>query len=243
MVSKDSDLKIFGNRMQLYDDLNLPRLDSLILILKHRFGHSDALLHNVCNILESYVVRRMLCVKDTKDIYKEINSFFFKVLETSKFDVNDFVNFLCNSLDSTDRVKNALNQAWSVDDNLVLYILYRIELSKREQSSNLYAPLSFKDLETRERIVSPVESSDYYATESIGNMIPLKSSLDDWDFCSLTAKKRLLVKEIAIDLILSEEVHDEDGWDTNPVAKIRHRAQDLLSHFDGIWCPILTDYI
>ena len=76
-ASKDSDLKTFGNRMQFYTDLNLPRLDSFILFLKHRFGLSDALLHKVCDVLESYIIRRMLCIKRNESIYTEINSFFF----------------------------------------------------------------------------------------------------------------------------------------------------------------------
>ena len=157
--------------------------------------------------------------------------------------MSEFINFLCDSLDSENQVKNALDRAWSKDVNLILYILYRIELLKREQSPNSYTPLSFKDLEIRERVASPVQSDDYYATESIGNITPLRLILDDWDYCTFTAKKRLLVNEIAVDLILSKEIHDEDRWDTNLATAIRHRAQDLLSHFDSIWRPILIDYI
>lgn len=242
-VSKDSDLKTFGNRMQFYDNLNLPRLDAFILFLKHRFGFSGALLHNVCDVLESYIIRQMLCGKHDEGIYAEINSFFSKALEAARFTMSDFVGFLYGSLDPQDQVRNALDRAWSKDTNLILYILYRIELFKREQRQDLDTPLSFEELKVRERIVSPVQSSDYYATESIGNITPLRLVLDDWDYCTFTAKRRLLVRDIAIDLILSREIHDEDGWDTNPVSEIKSRTQDLLFHFDRIWQPVLQDYI
>lgn len=243
-VSKDSDLKILGNRMQFYDDLNLPRLDSFILFLKHRLELSDALLHDVCDILESYIVRRILSIKHTENLYGEINVFFSKTLETAKFKVSDLVNFLYSSLDSADQINKSLDRAWSRDPNLILYILYRIELLKRDRNPNSYTPLSFKDLKVRERIAYPVQSDNYHIAEGIGNITPLTSAaLNDWDYCSFKAKRRFLVEEIAGNLVLSTEIYDKGGWDTDPAAEIERRSNDLLFYFNSIWKPDLGEYI
>ena len=243
-VSKDSDLKVLGNRMQFYHNLNLPRLDSFILFLKHGLELNDAVLHGVCDILESYIVRRLLCIEHTEDLYAEINIFFSKALEASKFNIRDFVNFLRDSQGPVEQVRKSLDRAWSKDPNLILYILYRIELFRREENPNSYTPLGFKNLTVSERIAYPVQSEDHHIAESIGNITPLTSAaLDDWDYCSFKAKKRFLVEEIAVDLILSEEIYDKDGWDTDPAAEIKRRSSDLLSYFNSIWKPDLGKYI
>ena len=62
--------------MQFYDCLNLPYLDSLILFGERETGVVGNELHKVCNILESYIIRRMLCFGDRKHSYeKKMTSF------------------------------------------------------------------------------------------------------------------------------------------------------------------------
>lgn len=242
-VSKDSDVRTLGNRMQFYDDLNLPRLDSFILFLKHKLAFSDARLQDFCDILESYIVRQMLCPDGTGG-HATINAVFSRAIEVGEFCIREFAENLQATLPTSSDVTDTLDQAWSKDVNLILYILYRTELLKRvELGSTPYAPLSFKDLKFRSRIVYPV-LSDYYAADSIGN-ITLLTSDPPYRFPSrpFNEKKLFLIEEIAEGLILSQEIHDEEGWDKNPESVIRDRARDLLSHFDRIWRPVLTDYI
>ena len=83
-ITKSSDLGTLGNRMQFYDDLNLPRLDSFILFLKHECGLKEIDLHIVCDILESYIVRRMLCCDD-EDSCAVINDLFSQAIKEGKF--------------------------------------------------------------------------------------------------------------------------------------------------------------
>ena len=66
--------------MEFCNYLNLPRLDSLILFGKHGAGLDVNEILNVCDILESYILRCMLCSIDRtetyKEIYNKINTFF-----------------------------------------------------------------------------------------------------------------------------------------------------------------------
>ena len=239
-VSKNSDLRTFGNRMQFYADLNLPRLDSFMLFLRHRLGFSDSLLYDVCDILESYIVRRMLCSGD-EDNYATVNTLFSGAVEAREFCLREFAENLQETLPNS--LKEALDQAWLKDVNLILYILYRIELYKREQCFTFYAPLSFKELRSRERIASPGDC-DPDATKSVGNITILTSvSPYDWDFYAIKAKKQVLVREFANGLRLSEEIRDAKGWDENPNVEISRRAANLLSDFESIWKSNLVNYI
>ena len=71
-----------GLRMHFYDDLKIESLRSFILHLKNELGISDKDLEQVCNILESYIIRRMVNYgygpndKD-KEAYVKINKFLF----------------------------------------------------------------------------------------------------------------------------------------------------------------------
>ena len=56
-----------GNHMQFYADLNLPSLDSFIFFVKHNFSNE---LSDVCAILESYIVRRLLYFSGKKTVLK-----------------------------------------------------------------------------------------------------------------------------------------------------------------------------
>lgn len=59
-----------GVHMQFYDTLNIPRLFPFILFVKHGFSNE---FNNVYPIIESYIVRRLLCFGDKKDSYANIN--------------------------------------------------------------------------------------------------------------------------------------------------------------------------
>ena len=247
LVTKNSDLRTLGNRMLFYDDLTLSRLDSFILFLKHRCGLQDTDLHIVCDIMESFIVRRMLCCDD-EDSCTVINDLFSQAIKEGKYFKHKFTENLQEELPDPSNehfsLDNALSRAWSKkDDNLILYILYRIELLKREaknvQYNGLYKPLNFGDLKVQARIVSPVNDVRYPATECIGNITALSSEPDDnWDSFTIEDKQRLL-KKLAPGLQLSTEITDVLAWLSDPETQIMNRTVDLLSHFNEIWKPVL----
>ena len=131
-----------GSRMLFYDDLQIRSLLPFVLHLKHEAQVSEDNLELVCDILESYLVRRMVCYgyghnEEDKHAYSEIGAFFIELVEGSKFDVKDLVQFLDGWPDNN-RVSDGLwrtsnetfygkhsssEAAWS----LLRYILYRIE--------------------------------------------------------------------------------------------------------------------
>ena len=229
-----------GCRMQFYDNLDLPRLDSFILSLKHKLAHGSK-LHKICCILESYIVRRLLCANrnEARDArinsYEKVETFFSKAIKGSAFDVGDFVADLRDTWPDKNRIKTALEQAWLKDHNLILYILYRIELRKRECSARTYSSLDFKDLKSLLRIMRPRDLSDQVAADSIGNIMPTTTVTRLLD-ASLEEKKHSL-PQIAGDLILSGEICK---WNIDPTGQknteeINNRAEDLIDSFSSIW--------
>ena len=88
-----------GICMQFYDDLKITSLRPFILYLKNELNTSNTQLEDVCDILESYIMRRMVNYgygtndKD-EDGYTKINSYFSKLIAGTKFSVGDFINLL-----------------------------------------------------------------------------------------------------------------------------------------------------
>ena len=229
--SGTSILRQFGIQMQ-FDPLNLPCLDSFILFLKHELELTTEHLSDVFEILKSYIVRRILCATRNEDIYEEINASFSTLIETRS---RDFIALhILNSLEASwpktdDLVKKALEQAWSKDNNLILYILYELEIHKGQDPSML----GLEDLQGLGRIVSPNFYSDYHALDSIGNLMPLKLDPEGYpDNSRFDNEKKELLKYYAADLILTEEVCNQSCWNAK---EIHERTQDLLSCFDQIW--------
>ena len=232
-VSEDSELRKFGDRMQ-FDNLNLQNLDSFILFLAHEAELVDGDLIDVFEILESYIVRRMLCAKRNEDIYTEINAFFSQAIETPKFKIRDLVDSLYGSWPGSAQVERALGQAKSKDDNLILYILYGIELYKGGSKNS---QLGFDSLQGPEPIVDRLFLHDNYRiADSIGNLMPLTSSPDDGLSASpFDTEKKMHLEEFAGDLVLTAEICAKQNW-TN--AEIADRTADLFSCFQQIWKPI-----
>ena len=222
-----------GRRMQFYDDLHISRLDAFILFLKHRLKLDSCKLLSVCDILESYIVRRMLC-PNGQDSYRTINQIFFKTIEIGKteFSLRNFAEDLSSTWPGFE-AEEALKQTWSKDVNLILYILYRIELCKREAAGREFRWLNFRDLEMPSRLVFQC-MDDFYAADSIGNITPLREDLDE-DLRSFSFKdQKTFLREFAPDLILTEEIC---SWTTDTIstAEICGRTEDLLCHFSKIW--------
>ena len=153
-------------RMQFYDDLGITSLHPFLLFIVTHEKLTNDERNEVFAILESYIVRWMLCCGNNEDRvngyrYTRIDNFLSRVIKKGEFSVKEFVNFLSTS-DSSDswptneQVKDALRKAGArdIDARLIIYILYRIELLKRlGNHQDAQIQLCFKNLGNREHIM------------------------------------------------------------------------------------------
>ena len=146
--------------IQLCGHLSLPRVDPLILYLKHNQG--DFVVDRVCKILDSYLVRRMLCFGDKQDTYADVNDasytrikyFFSKTIREGKFDVDEFTSFLSNSEklpfeseesgaaiwpDDT-QIQEVLKHIETEDFSLISYIFQQLEHCSSEEEASWESP-------------------------------------------------------------------------------------------------------
>ena len=143
--------------VQLCNDLSLLRLDPLILYVKH--NHRDSVVNRVCEILESYLVRRMLCFGDKQDTYADVNNasytrinyFFSKAVKEGNFNVDDFMQFLSNTEklsfeseaaiwpDDT-QIEDTLKHVGTKDLGFISYIFKRLEHYSQKE---IYSPWEY----------------------------------------------------------------------------------------------------
>ena len=88
-----------GCRMQFYDDLKIASLRPFILFLKNELDKSDKDLEQICDILESYIMRRMVnsgygTNDEDKGAYEKIDKFFSRLIAGEEFSMGNFVQFL-----------------------------------------------------------------------------------------------------------------------------------------------------
>ena len=109
--------------MQFYDHFKLPRLEAFILFVHYK-SHWNT--EHVCNILESYIVRRLLCYSGQYS-YEQINTFFSKAIEQGEFSITEFIKFLFTYDPSDADIREAFKQAGSKDPKLISYVFCRME--------------------------------------------------------------------------------------------------------------------
>ena len=141
-----------GCHIQFYDNLNLPRLDSFLLFVKHKFGRQ--FINDVCAILESYLVRRLLChvtMSDSsasvaKTSYERINAFFLTLIAEDELSVQEFATFLSENAMWPDdsEVEDALKRADSKNADFISYIFCQMEQWQETQVTLYNAPLDLK---------------------------------------------------------------------------------------------------
>ena len=112
---------------------NLQRLDPFLLFLKHNTDE----LSDVCEILESYIVRRTLCndnyTSTNQEIYDTICEFFFHVLECGEFNVGKFITYLYSTWPGDPQVRISLQSAKSKDVYFISYIFRQMKNWVEEQ--------------------------------------------------------------------------------------------------------------
>lgn len=148
----------FENYVEFCKHLSFPDLESFLLFVTHGFTGTTP-LYEVCVILESYIVRRLLVLetatynqeKIKKDSYDNITAFFFNLVkEKDTFSTESFVKFLKeHKWPGNDEVMTAFEQAHSKDANFITYVFREIiKAEDREytrQGRRRLQPLTWAD--------------------------------------------------------------------------------------------------
>jgi hypothetical protein len=205
--SPDSEI---GQSMLFYKTLDITTLHPFILFVINELEVSDLNLSKILHILESYTVRRLLCIKNSGT--KSYTQFFCRLIRELKgknFELEDFINLLykekarATKCPTDSEVEEFLKftMYYSINKNIIRYILYRIELMKREENQFLETErLDFgKDL-TLEHIMP----EKWTATWNL----PLFKYNEDGELEML--EKTLMYK----DLFSSEYKADNPNWET-----------------------------
>ena len=184
-------------------------------------GPSSEDLNNLCNILESYIVRRWLLEHSYEPCYQKINAF-FSYVNNRESNMNNFVDFLSKTWPDPAQVERKLTEnVDSTDHNLILYILCRIE----PQTSSF----NFRD----KKVNKLVEPADIYS-----------KLLAEVDEGNLKYNRKQLEREAkkmanSIGNITSKAAKPEVHWS---MKKIRSRSSQLLKSFNETWKPIVEDF-
>ena len=245
---------------QFYKDLENESLLPFILHLKNEAEISDGDLKLVCDILESYIVRRMLQFgygrsdQDERG-YDEIYSLFSQLIESRNFDVEQFVKSLSGRWPNDTVVlgigetntKGALHRIAretreSKDDSTVdrawfqlRYIFHRIEKSiTTENRLSFKNFLSYEPTRIQPESQNPTEqeSNDWV---SIGNLTFREkgeiNSNDVNDF-GFEETKQILLQSSNVHLRLNQEICESIDWGRR---QIRDRLRKLNVYFQKIW--------
>ena len=137
--SPDSEI---GQAMSFYNIFGITSLHPFILFAANELRAADSDLSLVFQILESYTVRRQLCSTSGAKNYNRLFSKLIQKLKGRRFDVGNFLKLLsdekapANKWPTDGEVSNSMR--WGVmDTRASCYILYRIELKKREENQAL----------------------------------------------------------------------------------------------------------
>ena len=143
-------VKFFSDFSLIFSDLSLTRLDPFILYVKH--NNDPSVVDSVCKILESYLVRRMLCCVDEQKTYADVNKeshvcieyLFYASVEKGTFEVDEFKKgLLASGWPEESQVKEALNNFGTKRLGFIYYISQRLEHYTKgtENASWEFSPL------------------------------------------------------------------------------------------------------
>ena len=143
-------VKFFSDLSLIFNDLSLTRLDPFILYVKH--NSDDSAVDRVCKILESYLVRRMLCCVDEQNTYADVNKdsyicieyLFNQSVEEGEFNVDEFKRVLSNhEWPDQEQVVEALKNFGAKRLGFIYYIFQRLEhyTKEKEDASWEFSPL------------------------------------------------------------------------------------------------------
>lgn len=138
--SPDSEI---GQKMLFYKIYNIATLHPLLLFLIHELGVSGSDLSKVLQIIESYTMRRLVCFKQGVRAYTKFICKLIQKLRGKPFDLGYFIYLLSAEKSNTTKwptdseIRTFLTLAWAnqnINTKVIRYILYRIELMKRQEN-------------------------------------------------------------------------------------------------------------
>ena len=147
-------VKFFSDFSLIFSDLSLTRLDPFILYVKH--NNDSIVIDSVCKILESYLVRRMLCCVDEQKTYADVNTeshvcieyLFYASVEKGTFEVDEFKKgLLASGWPEGNQVTEALNNFGTKRLGFIYYIFQRLEhyADRKEDASWKFSPLTLDE--------------------------------------------------------------------------------------------------
>ena len=138
--SPDSEI---GREMSFYKTFGIATLRPLLLFLINELDVSGSDLSKVLKIMESYTMRRLVCFRQGVRGYTKLICKLIQRLKGDSFDLGNFIKLLFDEKSNTTKwpidseIKTFLTLAWanqSINPQIIRYVLYRIELMKREEN-------------------------------------------------------------------------------------------------------------
>ena len=207
--SPDSEI---GRAMSFYKTFDITTVHPFILFIVNELEVSGPDLSKVLQILESYTMRRLLCFKQGFRSYTQFFSRLIRRLKGKSFDLENFISLLSDekakaTVWPTDSdVKTFLTSAWHIYDinkKVIRYILYRIELMKREEN---------RFLETDGLVFDNQLSLEHVMPEKWQRTWSLPLAMGDDNKPVFDSEDRIYYK----DLFLSEYRANNPEWETEP---------------------------
>jgi len=143
--SPDSEI---GRAMLFYKTFDIATIHPFVLFIINELGVSPPDLSKVLQVLESYTMRRLLCIKRGTQSYTQFFSRLIRRLKGKSFDLGNFIGLLSDEKVNATKwptdseVKTFLTLGtvpYGVNKNVIRYILYRVELIKRKKNQFLEA--------------------------------------------------------------------------------------------------------
>ena len=207
--SPDSEI---GRAMSFYETFDITTLHPFMLFIINELGVSGPDLSKVLQILESYTIRRVLCIKSGARSYTKFFSRLIRSLKGKPFDLRNFIDLLSNekaksTVWPTDsEVKTFLTSGWyiyGINRTAIRYILYRIELMKREKN-----PL----LETVALVSDDQLSLEHIMPEKWQSTWSLPLGMEEDGKPAYESEDRIYYE----DLFLDEYRENNEEWETAP---------------------------
>ena len=135
-----------GRSMSFYKTFEITTLHPFLLFIKNELKVSDSDLKQILHILESYTMRRLLCFRGGTRNYTQLVSRLIQGLKGKRFELGDFTSLLSNESSDATRwptdsdIQTYLETGWydyKISRNIIRYILYQIELVKRQENQFL----------------------------------------------------------------------------------------------------------
>ena len=201
-----------GQAMTFYKTFSITSLHPFILFAINELRRSGSDLSLVFQILESYTMRRLLCDTSGAKNYNRLFSKLIQRLKGRRFDVRNFLKLLSDEKAPANRwpgdgeVSNTMD-SFVTDTKANRYILYRIELKKREENPSLEnSDLGFDSSFSLEHIM-PITWENTWSLPLLGDGDPSGGFYPLYD-----CKERVLYENLFHD----EYRQNNPEWKTNP---------------------------